>query len=250
MTTKGFGGYDDLFGYKGSTGDSGWSSTPIGPRCYESHKALPLGDFEVFGGSASYPEVKDADIYVALQDHSSCGLVSDPWEPQEVIEIQFGINDMGCPKVAEVGRFKKMITYLWEQIQLGKKVHVGCIGGHGRTGMVLSALVAEATGNKDAIKFVRKNYCKKAVETEKQIAFLIKHYGVTTAHATKETVSKTKYPALTSGSSYTSTPGWLEGESKKPKPVLAKGATGTGRTIEPLEDTKRNIWNPNNSVRS
>jgi hypothetical protein len=31
---------------------------------------------------------------------------------------------------------------------------------------------------KDPIAYVREHYCKEAVETEEQIAFLIEHFGV------------------------------------------------------------------------
>jgi hypothetical protein len=67
----------------------------------------------------------------------------------------------------------------------GKTVHVGCVGGHGRTGIVISAIVAELTGKKDAIQWVRKHYCKKAVESKAQVQFLMKHYGVTEVTGTK-----------------------------------------------------------------
>jgi hypothetical protein len=81
--------------------------------------------------------------------------------------------------------FKKLIAWLDEQLSSGLKVHVGCVGGHGRTGTVLSALVAariargvEIAVDGDVIGYVRTNYCKKAVETAAQVEFLVQHYGV------------------------------------------------------------------------
>ena len=71
---------------------------------------------------------------------------------------------------ANVTRFKKLVTWLCNQLQDGKTVHVGCIGGHGRTGTVISAIVAELLEEKDAIQWVRKHYCKKAVESKAQVA--------------------------------------------------------------------------------
>ena len=73
---------------------------------------------------------------------------------------------MQAPKDAV--EFKKMVVWLKEQGQAGKKIHIGCIGGHGRTGTLLAALVKEVTGNVDAIAYVRKNYCAKAVESNSQ----------------------------------------------------------------------------------
>jgi hypothetical protein len=78
-----------------------------------------------------------------------------------------------------------MITWLCTQLHAGLKVHVGCIGGHGRTGTVFTAIIAEMTGEKDAIQYVRKYYCKRAVESREQIQFLMKHYGVNDASPTK-----------------------------------------------------------------
>ena len=92
-------------------------------RCYESHPPLSLGKFSVYGGSASHPAVKDADIYVSLQSGSSSGLSSDPWDAQHVQEIQFSISDACAP--SNSARFKKLIDWLVQSIAAGKKVHIG-----------------------------------------------------------------------------------------------------------------------------
>lgn len=157
---------------------------PLPPPCYKTHPALVYGDLKLYGGSCSYPAVTDADIYVALQDGASSGFKTDPWEEKQVIEVKFPITDSLAPKSSEVERFKKMVTWICNQLQAGKKIHTGCIGGHGRTGLVLSAVIAEL-GEKDAIGYVRKNYCEKAVETSEQVQFLMKHYGVEPATARK-----------------------------------------------------------------
>ncbi len=56
-----------------------------------------------------------------------------------------------------------------------KDVIVACLGGHGRTGMVLSilAVLMNATDH-DPVKFVRDNYCEEAVETGSQIKYIEK----------------------------------------------------------------------------
>ena len=128
----------------------------------------------------------DADIYVALQSGSMVK-TPYPWEEgSPIIQVQFSIPDMGVPR--SVPDFKAMIDWLCNQLQEDKKIHVGCIGGHGRTGMVLAAIIAKATGEKDAIQFVRKNYCPKAVESDEQVLFLMKHFGVTTSPGAKQPV--------------------------------------------------------------
>ena len=56
-----------------------------------------------------------------------------------------------------------------KEIDAGKVLEVGCYGGHGRTGTFAAALaVAYGREAKAAISAVRKEYCKKAIENEKQ----------------------------------------------------------------------------------
>lgn len=151
--------------------------------CYETHPACQLGGGVIYGGSAHSPKVKDADIYVALESSAKFTL-TDPWEPHQIVNVRFNIDDSYPPKKSEVPRFKKMVTYLCNQLQAGKKIHIGCIGGHGRTGTVLAAMAAEL-GHKDAIQYVRKHYCAKAVESAEQVEFLMDHYGANFAEANK-----------------------------------------------------------------
>lgn len=155
-------------------------------RCYDSHPSLPLGEgLVVYGGSCGHPKVLDADIYVALQAGNYSGQATYPWNKTRVVtEVAYAIQDMHAPKNPQ--SFMEMITWLVDQIRSGKKVHVGCIGGHGRTGQVLVALAAEMLGEVDAITYVRKNYCDKAVESKEQVDFLVKHYKVLPVAGHKE----------------------------------------------------------------
>ena len=106
---------------------------------------------------------------------------SYPWEEGE--SFLYYIQDMAAPKDAD--SFKMLISWLADQLVAGKKVHIGCIGGHGRTGTVLAALVKFMTGMEDAITYVRENYCHKAVESSEQISFLSREYGIKPAQPTK-----------------------------------------------------------------
>ncbi len=228
--------------------EDAFAGTALSVRCYESHPALKLGNGNLIGGSASFPVAKDADVYVALQRGSTSGLSSDPWNLKEnVVEVHFGITDMTAP--TDVPRFKKMVTWLCNQLQDGKTVHVGCIGGHGRTGLVISAIVAEMKGKKDAIQWVRKNYCKKAVESKEQIKFLMKHYGVTEVLPTKEGARK-----VVSGFKPTK---WVSDDTK-PVQRLLKGTeepranrvlrrvvpdgANTSKSFAPMTQSSRSLW--------
>lgn len=153
-------------------------------RCYESHPVIPMLNGTIVGGSCGYP-ASGADIYVGLDSGMQFQFSYYPWleaKPDKV-EFLYHITDMSVPK--DVPNFQKMITWLCSQLQLGKKVHIGCIGGHGRTGTVLAAIEAEANGTKAAIQRIRAIYCKKAVESNGQVDFLKTHYGVDSAEPAK-----------------------------------------------------------------
>lgn len=167
-----FAEYDSAFDGSLGTGKT------FAPRCYESHPVIQLGAGKLYGGSCSNPMVKTADVYIGLDGWMSFQKPKYPWAKTEAgpEEVSFKISD-GCAPSDEKN-FVLMIDWLTEKLEAGKTVHVGCIGGHGRTGMVLAALVNRVMGEEDAITWVRKNYCKKAVETKVQVKFLHKYFGI------------------------------------------------------------------------
>jgi hypothetical protein len=93
-------------------------------------------------------------------------------------------RDFSLPPEKE---FRRALVSTVMALYLGMDVYVGCmgcIGGHGRTGLVLSALVHVITGEKSAIHWAREHHCKKAVESESQVKFLVKHFGIESAKVT------------------------------------------------------------------
>jgi len=198
-----------------------------GVRCYHTHKPLPLCDgLFIHGGSCVTPVVSDADIYIGF-DHNMNAMGKDfPWN--EGCAIHFKITDMKAP--SDPDEFKKMVEWTAEQIKAGKKVHAGCIGGHGRTGTFFAALVKHMMGIDDAITYVREHYCERVVESEAQINFLHKHYGITKVKATKAYGGG-------AGDYQSNLYGW---GSDTPK---IQHQTGAGRlAFDPLTSSKRNIW--------
>lgn len=144
-------------------------------RCYMEHQPLSLGgDRFILGGCCIDHDHLEADVYVGLDD----AMIGDPslypWSDKE--GVLFHIPDMKTPDNFE--EFDNMINWIQDQINDGKTVHVGCLGGHGRTGMVLSALVYKMLGIEDAITYVRENYCEEVVETIAQAKWLNTHYGI------------------------------------------------------------------------
>jgi hypothetical protein len=163
--------FDDWYGDLGS----GLRPKRQESSCFEKHPKLVLGDsgFAVWGGSCVRPKVPDADVYIGFDIGMRFTSRQWPWTPGH--EVLFEIRDMGVPNPHE---FWALIEWTVTQLKAGKKVHAGCIGGHGRTGLFLSALVLAVLKDKDAISHVRKHYCPRAVESKAQIDFLVKHFGI------------------------------------------------------------------------
>jgi hypothetical protein len=195
--------------------------------CYRSHKPLVLGDtgLSIHGGSCSSPVIKDADVYIGFDGIMTFTERSYPWNPGH--EILFRIADRHAP--ANAAEFRKLVDWAAEQLHAGKKVHCGCIGGHGRTGTFFAALVSVMLGEKDAIAYVRERYCKKAIESEEQIRFLVKEFGITAAAPRRTAVTTQSNPP----------PSWVAPEtgmaSRSAKKAKAK------ETIYPMR-SHYSIW--------
>ena len=148
-----------------------------GVKCYHSHPEYVItdddGSYTITGGTCT-KEYPDVDLFIGFDWAMTKGEREFPWV--EGIDIHYIIKDGSVPTKPE--SFKKLIAYTADALREGKSVHCGCIGGHGRTGLFLAALTAHMTGDVDAIKTVRENYCEKAVETTTQVEFLMKHFGV------------------------------------------------------------------------
>jgi len=177
LVSHGFSTYDSTKGFGGFE------------RCHSKHPTLKLGGGELVGASCNAPR-KGFDIYVGLDWGMHRESMNYPWEPKasEVVEIYFPIRDGGIPK--DVGQFKKMVVWLAEQLGTGKRVHIGCIGGHGRTGTLIAALVSHIHGDTKAGEWVREHYCKQAIETAEQVKFLEDTFGIEPVAPSKKSFGK------------------------------------------------------------
>lgn len=214
--------------------DSGVSKkTAITPyvSCHKSHPPLKLGDKVIYGGSCIHPTVDDADVYVGLDSGMLRTPKSMPWTG--INEVQYFVTDGSIPKDEDL--FAKLVDWLKEQIEAGRKVHVGCIGGHGRTGMLFAALVSVMGLSSDPITYVRENYCKKAVESRSQVDFLVRKFGCKRVEGSKEHVSKG------SGSSFVNGQYHSPSESKFWKGVPTKTKPAGAQTVSPIEHGGK-IW--------
>lgn len=199
--------------------------------CYHSHPALKMPGTEllIYGGSCYTPEVKDADLYVGFDAGMTPTKKAFPWNPGD--EVFFPIKDMGVP--SNVTEFKKMVQWVREQLEAGKKVHCGCIGGHGRTGMFFSALVS-TFNTPDATTYVRENYCKKAVESTEQVKWLHEHFGITKVAGYKSNLGGHTY-----GKDYD----WHNPANYKKTGDVLNNVRPRGEVFEPMPHPL-SIWGP------
>lgn len=211
--------WDDLAGggsrgSSRSSGNTAWSHSSYAPRCYHSHPPLPLPgtDLVIYGGSCLSPAVADADVYIGFDSGMRMTSRNLPWTPGW--EIAYPITDMSVPK--DPNEFAQLVNWTRERLAEGLKVHCGCIGGHGRTGLFFSALV-RTYGEVDATTYVREHYCKKAVESTSQVDFLEKYFGVLRVQGAKS------YGSSSSGRSS----GSRQKEEKLPRVRKSKSPTGT-----------------------
>jgi len=180
--------------YYSNQASNGWTQPK---RCYESHPVLKIIDKEgkelfIHGGSCTNTPPEGMDVLIAFDRGYVLVPQSMPWLPGEF--VFFPITDMQAPK--SVTQFRKLIEWTAEQMYAGKKVHAGCIGGHGRTGTFLAALVTHLSGEKDSINWVRENYCQKAVESAVQVDWLHKNFGIVKAQGTKVAKKAAKHPSM------------------------------------------------------
>jgi len=79
--------------------------------------------------------------------------------------------DYGMPKDRKC--LMRSLSWLLKQVEQEKIVEIGCMGGHGRTGTALAALlVLQGIPAQDAIRRVWRRYCEEAIESKSQLAFI------------------------------------------------------------------------------
>lgn len=158
-------------------GDQGrWHGPAQRTYCHESHPDLHIGGGILVGGNCrNHARHKDVDLYVALDGSMEHPLYEVGKAPPHC--VYYPIKNMKVPTRPD--KFEALVDMIVGVLGKGGKVHVGCIGGHGRTGLVIGAVVArlEIAPENDAINWVRKHYCKRAIETAGQEGFLITYFG-------------------------------------------------------------------------
>lgn len=152
--------YDDWWNRQGSGGHKTYHTVST---CRHYNFPVPIGEATVYASSSH-----TRDYGEAAPDF---GLYLDTvWKPA-CLAYQVEWKDYGLPEYLDVAA--RAIIDAYNKALRGLWVEVGCIGGHGRTGTVLSCMAVLAGMEPvDAIKYVRGVYCTKAVESKSQIWFV------------------------------------------------------------------------------
>lgn len=147
-------------------------------RCHHRHPPLSILNGTLLGGNCKdHAHHENVDLFVALDDYQKAPLFTT--KDDLAYCVNYPITNMKAPN--RIDKFQRLVSTIVDFLDEGKTVHVGCIGGHGRTGLVIAAVVARlgiAGDDNDAIGWVRENYCKKAVESQEQVGFLVTHFKV------------------------------------------------------------------------
>lgn len=147
-------------------------------RCAHSHPIFTYPDSDgavlsIQGGSCYSPQ-GEYDVEIGFDGGMKMPDKITPWDKTRF--LRYPIPDQRVPKDKE--EFEKLVDWTIDQMRAGKKVHCGCIGGHGRTGVFLAVLGFRLNGDVTIAKRIRKEYCAKAIESKEQIDWLEKHYGI------------------------------------------------------------------------
>uniref|UniRef100_A0A6M3LRC1 Tyrosine specific protein phosphatases domain-containing protein n=1 Tax=viral metagenome TaxID=1070528 RepID=A0A6M3LRC1_9ZZZZ len=118
------------------------------------------GNIFTCGFKGRAPAFDSPTIYVDWSDGSALNLVDTEWL------VRTALNHM----------------------RRNEKVEVSCMGAHGRTGTLIACIlgVEEHLPPKEAIQELRSRYCKKAIETMKQIRQVYTFLGSTEEEANKD----------------------------------------------------------------
>lgn len=171
------------------------------PHNKRFYKVKGGGILRGYSGTAHQAAIReskeDLGIHVFLTDtnmpicytYSNCRELLPKMKPDERI-VYYHINDRQTP--VSKGEFKGLMQFLTKQLRHGDNVLVSCMGGHGRTGLVLAVLYGMLTGSKDPVKEMRKWHCDRAVETYGQHVFVHEMLGLPIPEEEIEPCSKCK----------------------------------------------------------
>ena len=176
-----------------STGGYGSGSTNKWGMCMDRHYQQPIdlgNGLTIFASAwvdspekASYNKVAgvepmrpDLGVYLddgwaSIANHLTSPGVHVPGLDTGRAFVLYHWRDYDVPDSDD--EFDALLRWTLSQITVGKLVETGCFAGHGRTGTFLAGLmIMQGTAANDAIASVRRQQCKKCVETNAQREYL------------------------------------------------------------------------------
>ncbi len=124
------------------------------------HDKYFQGSEHIVGGNAGAKALFPADVFVETV-------------PAPFMHLEW--PDFGVPAL-DLEWWRQFLLAL---VAIEGDVAVFCMGGHGRTGTMLSIIAHMVgwSGGKDPIAWVRSVYCKETVESDEQVAYITKMTG-------------------------------------------------------------------------
>lgn len=163
-------------GYHGGTAVGNVPMTPYKPpkSCKEQHlSGMKVFDGQLYGypGRTHDDNYKELNIWLAQHNFPEISLSAGIQIPSAVPHLCHPIKDREAPH--RPAEFRDMINIAVTFLKDGKSVAVSCMGGHGRTGIVLACIYGLAHPEcPDPITAIRGIGCKKWVEEWKQVEFI------------------------------------------------------------------------------
>lgn len=147
-----------------ATGVSSFGKSFTYSKCRHEQKPYTLSDGTVILCSSHH--YRDAD-----QEPDLACYLDGIWKPRTVA-FHLGWRDYGLPEMS-MEKVRIIADELLAAARSGKRVEIGCIGGHGRTGTFLAILdlLTQPEGERDAeatMKRIWADYCGQAIESKDQ----------------------------------------------------------------------------------
>lgn len=165
------------------------------PACHEGNTQLCSGPDVYLGGNnagakpSEWIRTHENGVLIDLADVMDCEVSSTYGFklPNFANVIQINWRDYSVPKSLTLDDWKAIV----EEIRERKEALVFCMGGHGRTGTLgaILAILFQLCKPEEGIAYVRKHYCKSAVESMEQVKYIESLFGKQTDREVKSFTS-------------------------------------------------------------
>jgi protein-tyrosine phosphatase len=149
-------------------------------QCHHWGQIVEVGSYTVRCSGSTYEgkwQAPDVGVYL---DFSWAAITNTDLKSSDVFSVE-GNGDYLIAKWKDFGvisldKLETLVSIVVDELRADSVVEIGCIGGHGRTGTLLAAVLGkiEKLPAKRAVQEVRRRYCDKAVETQGQMDLLDK----------------------------------------------------------------------------